>query len=47
MVDDEDILMLNGKQHTLCIKTSEIPILSKQADGNICMRENIVRVAKL
>ena len=48
MIDNEDNILLNSKNNSLCISAKEIPLLTKQALGNIMIKDSIlVNVAKI
>lgn len=42
MLSDEDKVLLNGNTSTICISATEIPLLSKSAQGNILIKNNRV-----
>ncbi|AXF52511.1 MAG: DNA gyrase subunit A [Caudoviricetes sp.] len=47
MVNDKDSLLLNGRNNTICIGAEEIPLLSRNGNGNLMMKGEIVSVVKL
>lgn len=47
MVDDEDSIFLVGKPNSICIKATEIPLLTRISMGNIMMKGNVISAVKL
>ena len=47
MVDDEDNILLVGKPNSICIKATEIPLLTRVSMGNIMMKGNVISAVKL
>lgn len=47
MVDDEDSIFLVGKPNSICIKATEIPLLTRTSMGNIMMKGNVISAVKL
>lgn len=47
MIDDEDDILLVGKPNSICIKSTEIPLLTRLSMGNIMMKGNVTNVVKL
>lgn len=48
LVDDEDIILINGVTNSICISSKDLPLLSKKAEGNILIKDNhVVRIAKI
>lgn len=42
LVSDEDIILISGKDHNLCISASEIPLMSRATMGCILIKDNKV-----
>ena len=42
LVSDEDAILLTGAKHSICIKATEIPLLSKIALGNSIIKGDII-----
>lgn len=47
MVDDEDSIFLVGKPNSICIKATEIPLLTRVSMGNIMLKSNVISAVKL
>lgn len=47
MIDDEDDILLVGKPNSICIKSTEIPLLTRLSMGNIMMKGNVISAVKL
>lgn len=47
MVDDEDSIFLVGKPNSICIKATEIPLLTRISMGNIMLKGNVISAVKL
>lgn len=47
MIDDEDSILLVGKPNSICIKATEIPLLTRVSVGNIMMKGNVISAVKL
>lgn len=47
MIDDEDTVLLAGKPNSICIKATEIPLLTRISMGNIMLKGNVISAVKL
>lgn len=48
MISDEDNILILNNSSTICISTKDVPLTSKEANGNVMTKNNkIVRIAKL
>ncbi len=48
IVSDEDLLLINGKTHNICISVSELPLLTRKSSGNqVIKNETVINFSKL
>ena len=48
MLSDEDNLLISGTNSSICISAKEVPLLSKQSQGNILIKNNrVLSITKL
>ena len=47
MVSDEDNVLIMGSKNSICISATDIPLISRQALGNILIKDNIKSVTKI
>ena len=47
MVSNEDNVLIMGNKNSICISATDIPLISRQALGNILIKDNIKSVTKI
>lgn len=47
MIDDEDDILLVGKPNSICINSTEIPLLTRVSIGNIMIKGKVISAVKL
>ena len=47
MISDEDNVLIMGNKNSICISATDIPLISRQALGNILIKDNIKSVTKI
>lgn len=43
MISDEDNILISGSNSSICISAKDVPLLSKSGNGNILIKNNIVK----
>ena len=47
MISNEDNVLIMGNKNSICISATDIPLISRQALGNILIKDNIKSVTKI
>jgi hypothetical protein len=43
LISDEDNLLIVGSPNSICISATEIPLLARTAQGNIMIKNSVIR----
>ena len=47
MVSDEDNILLTGANSSICISATEVPLTSKNSQGNILIKNRVISITKI
>jgi len=47
LINDTDMVLIIGNKSSICVSGSEIPTMSKNATGNIVLKDKIISVSKV